>query len=259
MFLCEACFGACPISPVYEKQVLVAVAVIIEKSDAATIGFGHEHQPGSTVVMNKFDAVRQSMGIITHDNGGVDGRDSRYGAFTIYAALAGVSSTGNGCSSAASGSIAAIALQEFSKNVVEVPDGSNSSPEIDKYTDNHPEFWCADFVSWVYKEAGKSFTGGVSGGWRITFVPTLREWLQTNGKYTKRQDNGFMPQPGDVVILAGDASSTDSNGAEGHTGIIYQVNDKTIVTIEGNSSNMVAKRTYNNYLSNNSVTGWGRK
>ena len=231
-------------------------------TQAAQYGFSSSTQPyeGSPYVMNKFDAKRQSMGIITHDHGGVDGQDQRYGAFTIYAALAGVASTGNGCTGgAAAGSIVAVALAELSKNVIEVPDGSNSGPDIDQYTDHHPEPWCADFVSWVYMKAGKSFTGGSSGGWRIGFVPTLREWFQKNGTYTLRSENKFPPEPGDLIVLAGDATATDSSGAEGHTGIVYQVSGTTVVTIEGNTSNKIAKRTYNNYSTNQQVTGWGKK
>ncbi len=225
---------------------------------AATLGFNPETQPyeGSPYVMNMYDEKHKNMRMITRDFGGLDGTDLRLGAFTIYAALAGVS--GGNCGSGPSGSkIVDIAKAELNKGVKEVPKGSNSGPDVLKYTDGVAEFWCADFVSWVYKEAGVPFSGGLSGGWRISYVPTLVSWLKTNGMYTTRAENKFPPLPGDVVIIGGGAA-TDSSGAEGHTGIVYEVSGTTLVSIDGNYGDAVSKVTYVDYLSNPKVTGWGR-
>ncbi len=86
-----------------------------------------------------------------------------------------------------------IAKAELAKNIKEQPigcDAGNPSrkgscgKEIDKYTDTTLEYWCADFVSWVYAQAGSPFTGGLSGGWRIPGVdsgctPVRRQQLST--------------------------------------------------------------------------------
>ena len=58
---------------------------------AALYRFNPSTQPyeGSPYVMNMFDCPRASMGIITQDNGGISGQDTRYGAFTLYARLKG--------------------------------------------------------------------------------------------------------------------------------------------------------------------------
>lgn len=58
---------------------------------ASTYGFNSTTQPyeGSPYVMNRFDCKRFSMGIITRDFGSIDGKDTRYGAFTLYARLKG--------------------------------------------------------------------------------------------------------------------------------------------------------------------------
>jgi D-alanyl-D-alanine carboxypeptidase len=58
---------------------------------AASLGFSASKQPyeGSPYVMNNYDTKHHNMGIITHDGGGVDGTDTRYGAFAIYAGLGG--------------------------------------------------------------------------------------------------------------------------------------------------------------------------
>jgi hypothetical protein len=58
---------------------------------AATYGYRSDIQPfeGSPYVMNRFDCPRARMGIITQDYGSLNGVDTRYGAFTIFARLRG--------------------------------------------------------------------------------------------------------------------------------------------------------------------------
>lgn len=61
-------------------------------NQAATYGFDSNAQPyeGSPYVMNKFDCQRSSMGIITCDGcSAINSRDTRFGAFTLYARLKG--------------------------------------------------------------------------------------------------------------------------------------------------------------------------
>lgn len=65
---------------------------------AADLGFDSTTQPyeGSPYVMNNFDTVHTNMKIITHDNGGLDGVDTRFGAYTIYYRLGGsIDTTGS--------------------------------------------------------------------------------------------------------------------------------------------------------------------
>ena len=58
---------------------------------AADLGFNPNTQPyeGSPYVMNNYDAKHHNMKIITHDNGGLDGIDTRLGAFVVYVKLGG--------------------------------------------------------------------------------------------------------------------------------------------------------------------------
>lgn len=71
---------------------------------AASLGFNSSTQPyeGSPYVMNNYDQIHMNMKIITHDNGGLDGVDTRFGAFTIYSLLGGMGSSA-GCSGAVAG------------------------------------------------------------------------------------------------------------------------------------------------------------
>lgn len=62
-------------------------------NQAAHFGYNSSLQPyeGSPYVMNRFDCPRARMGIITRDYGSMDGTDTRYGAFTVFARLRGES------------------------------------------------------------------------------------------------------------------------------------------------------------------------
>lgn len=60
-------------------------------NQAAHFGYNSTTQPyeGSPYVMNRFNCDRARMGIITKDYGSMDGIDTRYGTFTLYARLRG--------------------------------------------------------------------------------------------------------------------------------------------------------------------------
>lgn len=57
------------------------------------------------------------------------------------------------------------------------------------------------------------------------------------------------PQPGDQIFFS------YSPGEYSHTGIVEEVTGDTIVTIEGNTSDSVGRRTYN--IGNSSIAGYG--
>jgi hypothetical protein len=152
----------------------------------------------------------------------------------------------------ASGGIPAIVTKAAAQlGVVEQPNGCNCGPQVNVYTDNHHEPWCADFVSWVYKMTGHPFTGGQSGGWRIAYVPYLEDWFQARNFWHVKTSSD-TPQPGDVVTFNWDGGVSD------HTGIVDHVSGTTLYTIEGNTSNGVYRRSYASYHSNANVVGWGR-
>lgn len=65
---------------------------------------------------------------------------------------------------------------------------------------NGNEFWCADFASWVYKQAGYPFTGGTTGGWRLPAVQSIRGLPDTDHRFIRHDANGYTPVPGDLAI-----------------------------------------------------------
>jgi len=197
----------------------------------------------SPYVMNQYDAAHQNMVFPSIPGETLAGRtDTRPGGFTVFTRLGGSSATG--CPALSGNAIVAIAQQQI--GLREIPDDCNCGPDIQKFLGSSPgEFWCADFVSWVYLQAGHPFTGGQDGGWRLAGVAGLRQWLGDNGIYHFPGD-GDAPQTGDVIIFSGDE----------HTGLVESFDGSTINTIEGNTSNKVGRRSYG--LSDPTVVGWGR-
>ena len=101
--------------------------------------------------------------------------------------------------------------------------------------------WCAMFVSWCANEAGTS----------TVLIPPFAN--VSNGKDTYRQNNiyqlreDYIPKPGDIIFFL-------RNGA-GHTGIVTGCDGINVYTIEGNTSNMVARRSYP--LNYRTIDGYG--
>ncbi|MFP5319467.1 MAG: CHAP domain-containing protein [Acidimicrobiia bacterium] len=207
----------------------------------------------SPYVMNQFDAAHTDMVWPAIAGEPLAGRTEygRYGGWTLFVRLGG--SSADGCAGLSDDEIVRIAQQQL--GLREVPDGCNCGPEIQKFLGSSAgEAWCADFVSWVYREAGHPFSGGVDGGWRLPGVTGLRAWLERNGIWHNRGERD-TPRPGDVIVF----------GDEDHTGIVERLDDAgtptdpsddVIHTVEGNTSNEVGRRSY--WLGDAQVLGWGR-
>lgn len=128
--------------------------------------------------------------------------------------------------------IAALAAAEV--GVKEQPPGSNDSPRIAEYRKSTagapgPGPWCAYFASWAAKEAGVPLGNNGQG---FASVDQLYAWAQSAGK-ANPASSGKPPKPGDLIIW------------DEHMGIVESVGpDGSIKTVEGNSSDSVASRTY---------------
>jgi hypothetical protein len=116
----------------------------------------------------------------------------------------------------------------------EQPPGSNNSPRIAQYRaatagNPGPGPWCAYFVSWAARQA-RAPLGDQGQGFGS--VDALYAWAQRTGRaYTP--SSGRTPQPGDLIVFhehIGIVESVDANGQ--------------IHTIEGNSSDQVARRVH---------------
>ena len=101
----------------------------------------------------------------------------------------------------------------------------DSQPDGKKYSEGSSEPWCSDFVSWVYREAGKPLTNPNSGSWRIPGTVTLRDYYQSKGKF-KSAASGYSPKVGDIMLY-------DNPSHFGHHVNIVVKNEGGIITTVG--------------------------
>lgn len=102
-----------------------------------------------------------------------------------------------------------------------------SNPSGTKYSEGIEEAWCADFVSWVFNEAGVPLSNPNSGSWRIPGTYTLREYYESIGKL-ELASSGYQPKVGDIMLY-------DNPSPFGqHTNIVIKNEAGVITTIGGN-------------------------
>lgn len=101
--------------------------------------------------------------------------------------------------------------------------------------------WCAMFVTWCAHNSGIStdiipFYCGCTAGMK---------WFVDRNQFGYKEN--YTPKRGDIIFFLSDGA--------GHTGIVTGCSGNTVYTIEGNTSNMCARRSYN--LNHSTITGYG--
>jgi len=151
---------------------------------------------------------------------------------TSFSAVLGQAAIANGfpLSGGPAARIVAAAAGEVGQS--EQPPGSNDSPRIAEYRSAVPGGpvgpWCAYFVSWAARQAGVPLGDNGEG---FASVDALYAWAQRSGRAVPA--TAGPPRPGDLIVW------------DEHVGIVEAVlPDGSIRTIEGNSSDRVARRTY---------------
>lgn len=109
----------------------------------------------------------------------------------------------------------------------ESPMGSNTGPRIREYQaatwlpgTGWP--WCSAFICWCYEQAGKKLPFPTAGAYDMLARGQKAGWGTT------------APQPGDPVIF---------NTGSGHVGLFIRFQGPDVVSLDGNTSDMVAYRT----------------
>ncbi|WP_378733769.1 CHAP domain-containing protein [Nocardia brasiliensis] len=105
-----------------------------------------------------------------------------------------------------------------------------------KYAEGVVEPWCADFVSWVMREAGAPLANPNSGSWRIPGVYTLQEYYASTGRFVPY--GGYQPRMGDVLLY------TDASPFGQHTNIVLTAEAGVVTTIGGNEFDEVGMHTF---------------
>lgn len=126
--------------------------------------------------------------------------------------------------------MAVLALREFRRDVTEVPMGSNNGTDISRYrTATRGAFsgapWCAYFTSYIARRAGRPIGPGGSG---MGYVPDIITWARGQHRFFA-PGGSVSPRPGDIILWPQ------------HVGIVVAVKGQQLITVEGNSSDRVAR------------------
>lgn len=117
----------------------------------------------------------------------------------------------------------------------------NHNSLLNTYTDGTPyEEWCADFVSYIYKEAGYPFTQGSADGWDENNANDI----QYMGFTVHNASSGYLPKPGDVAFF---------NYSAGHVEIVIS-GGKQPTFIYGDSAT-IDPTTGNGQMKANTILG----
>ena len=108
--------------------------------------------------------------------------------------------------------------------------------------------WCAEFVLWVFVT---TFDKDIALDLLCSPNPTGIPVCSYGASYFKQAGRWFSrPQPGDIIFFY-------SGGDINHTGIVESVSGSQVNTIEGNTSNSVARRSYS-VSGDGRIAGYGR-
>lgn len=128
--------------------------------------------------------------------------------------------------------------------------------DFHKYSEGRNENWCADFMSWVYNQAGYP----LANPWNVPAVVTVQSIGQKGGKFQYHDAGSYSPKPGDMIIhLSGEShvnmvdkvqnGKMTELGGNQHGGGGYPNNLVTSYTISGSKDNIFTSDGITGYVS----------
>ena len=117
--------------------------------------------------------------------------------------------------------------------------------------------WCAAFVNACAKTVGGVVNVVIPQTYSSSAIPRIGvnkgygSWIEGPHK-----GNNVTPQPGDLILFRWSSYSNLDTYDSDHVGIVKDVKNNRIYTIEGNSSNKVSKREYS--ISDRCINGYYR-
>ena len=133
--------------------------------------------------------------------------------------------------------------------------GKNDGIPAKRYMRGDELAWCAGFVLFCNEESDdQDVTPTDWAYYAQRSVKTMMKHFQDNGAFISAKMHGFTPMRNDIIFFGHTASDVGVVGS--HVGLVEFVKDGWVHTIEGNTSNMVARRKYK--LTDKSVIGYGR-
>lgn len=130
----------------------------------------------------------------------------------------------------------AAAIVELKAGAGEVG-GNNQGPFVRKYlhglaAEGNP--WCAGFVSYCFSQ----IPGGMPFPYSVGARVLLGEFRDKS--WTRKPTEGYEPKPGDIVVWWRESLSS----GKGHVGLVHELRDGFLYTIEGNKSPNVQGFSY---------------
>ena len=104
--------------------------------------------------------------------------------------------------------------------------------------------WCACFVSWCADQSGCIQSGVIP---KFSLCSDGVKWFESKGRF---RDGSYTPAAGDIIFF-----DWGNNGTIDHVGIVESVSGGTVNTIEGNSGDKVARRSYS--IGSSNIYGYG--
>lgn len=104
--------------------------------------------------------------------------------------------------------------------------------------------WCACFVSWCAEQCGYLGSGVIL---KFSLCSDGVDWFHARGQF---QDASYVPAAGDIIFF-----DWENDGTIDHVGIVESVTDGVVNTIEGNSGDICARRSYS--MGSDSIYGYG--
>jgi cell wall-associated NlpC family hydrolase len=146
-----------------------------------------------------------------------------------------------------------VAIARSQLGVSEAGDEPNDGEPSRRYMGGRREPWCAWFVAWCFREAGRALPEDI--------VPDGRASPLAGVAYMERvfEREGWLvraPMPGDVVFFGRRMQSDPGRGR--HVGIVDETFIHMIRCVEGNVGNRVAAVPYRRTTLERVVTSYGR-
>ncbi len=93
--------------------------------------------------------------------------------------------------------------------------------------------WCACFVSWCADQCGYIDSGVMP---RVSLCSDGVRWFEQHGRF---RDGSYVPAAGDIIFF-----DWGNDGTIDHVGIVENVIDGVVHTVEGNSGDKVRRKSY---------------
>ncbi|HUA13585.1 MAG TPA: phage tail tip lysozyme [Candidatus Sulfotelmatobacter sp.] len=237
-----------------ESQALTDLKATTTAAAAATVFSNDYENPGDPQLQNRIDYANQ---ILQQYGGSDSGTGGTASSCTGIVQCNGSSPSTTSDLSQVRQEVVCIAQEELSLwNNGSMKPGfrANDSSSFSKYTTNLDEYWCADFVSWVYDQAGYPLQSDPN--WLVPGVQSVQAIGEQNANFHWHPAGSYTPKPGDIVVhLSGEA----------HVNIVVSVSGNTMTLVGGDQNadsagypdgSKVSEYTDNGFSGVDGITGY---